>query len=202
MGSCPFFACDQGRGAWRNGEDDCLSASGHGCSRGDAQLMEGFHGTPADGTSGNDECEMERVSRIHDEPDNRSITHEHAKGGKINRPLPSLETPVPVATRCSGMEGVWPGRMRDRPKGPKTFDVRGAMKGIGSEVKQPLSQDTAELTLNIGGLRSPKKVASLEEMAHQLRFGLGIITETREAGWRLRAIVWCVNMGGANKGGG
>ena len=60
----------------------------------------------------------------------------------------------------------------------KKFDVAKAYAKLGQNIKIPLQQDISILTLNIGGLRSPYRVESLKEMAHQLRFGIGVITET------------------------
>ena len=57
-------------------------------------------------------------------------------------------------------------------------EIRSAKLYSSEDIKLLLKQDISILTLNIGGLRLLYKKKPLKEMARQLQFDIGIITET------------------------
>ena len=103
------------------------------------------------------------------------------------RPVPcqaSIMCPTPASLVCQqpaqedGSDITRADTLPEVPNPIQKFDVDGALQRHGPDVRMTLKQDMTIITLNIGDLRSPYKLESLKEMAHQLQFGLGIITET------------------------
>ena len=90
--------------------------------------------------------------------------------------LTSLVCPQP--TLGDGLDTAGAAALPLAPTPSKKFDVAGALKRVGPEVRMTLKRYITKMTLNIGGLRSPYKLESLKGMAQQLQFGAGITTET------------------------
>ena len=65
-----------------------------------------------------------------------------------------------------------------KEKKKKKFNVEKAMKSLPMEMLTRLQKGLTILNFNISGLRTDYKKESLKEMAYQLKFGVGIITET------------------------
>ena len=70
----------------------------------------------------------------------------------------------------------------------KKFNAGKALARLGPDIKTLLKQEVTIVTLNIGGLRSPYKLESLKEMAHQVQFGIAIITETHMLNEEMEAL--------------
>ena len=67
---------------------------------------------------------------------------------------------------------------KDKNKKKEKFNVEKAMKSLPGEMLARLQKGLTILNFNISGLRTDYKKESLKEMAYQLKFDVGVITET------------------------